>query len=207
MSPQPLFYGPLRLPTPVSPLAAGQGSRTCRFAASATKSGALGLGGRPTPSVARGLIEGSQKTLPAHRPPKRRTSRSRVQIFGGEPEVMRRRRPAPRRAGVDSIDINMGCPVKRITGGVGSADDVPARPTRSTSSGPSSSPCRSRSTVKMRLGWDEQQITAPFFAREFEQTGVAPDRDPQPHAGPGFSGTGQPLTDPAGRRSGRARSR
>jgi len=28
-------------------------------------------------------------------------------------------------------------------------------------------------TVKMRLGWDDANITAPFFAREFEQAGVA----------------------------------
>ena len=28
-------------------------------------------------------------------------------------------------------------------------------------------------TVKMRLGWDDTQITAPQFAREFEQIGVA----------------------------------
>src|SRR5262249_59682218 len=28
-------------------------------------------------------------------------------------------------------------------------------------------------TVKMRLGWDDSQLTAPFFAREFEKAGVA----------------------------------
>jgi nifR3 family TIM-barrel protein len=28
-------------------------------------------------------------------------------------------------------------------------------------------------TVKMRLGWDEDNLTAPFFAREFEKVGVA----------------------------------
>src|SRR5262249_60616973 len=28
-------------------------------------------------------------------------------------------------------------------------------------------------TVKMRLGWDDAQLTAPFFAREFEKAGVA----------------------------------
>ena len=28
-------------------------------------------------------------------------------------------------------------------------------------------------TVKMRLGWDSTQLTAPSFAREFEQVGVA----------------------------------
>src|SRR5205085_8997999 len=28
-------------------------------------------------------------------------------------------------------------------------------------------------TVKMRLGWDDTDCSAPFFAREFEQAGVA----------------------------------
>ncbi len=28
-------------------------------------------------------------------------------------------------------------------------------------------------TVKMRLGWDDDNLTAPFFAREFEKAGVA----------------------------------
>src|SRR5205085_1975040 len=28
-------------------------------------------------------------------------------------------------------------------------------------------------TVKMRLGWDDASLSAPFFAREFEQAGVA----------------------------------
>ena len=28
-------------------------------------------------------------------------------------------------------------------------------------------------TVKMRLGWDDEALTAPFFAREFEKAGVA----------------------------------
>jgi nifR3 family TIM-barrel protein len=28
-------------------------------------------------------------------------------------------------------------------------------------------------TVKMRLGWDDRQLTAPWFAREFERAGVA----------------------------------
>ena len=28
-------------------------------------------------------------------------------------------------------------------------------------------------TVKMRLGWDSTMLTAPRFAREFEQVGVA----------------------------------
>ena len=28
-------------------------------------------------------------------------------------------------------------------------------------------------TIKMRLGWDERSLTAPWFARAFEEVGVA----------------------------------
>jgi nifR3 family TIM-barrel protein len=75
--------------------------------------------------------------------------------------------------GVDSIDINMGCPVSRITtGGAGSAmmcqADATLRLVRTVVES-----VRIPVTVKMRLGWDDTQITAPEFAREFEQAGVA----------------------------------
>lgn len=74
--------------------------------------------------------------------------------------------------GTDSIDINMGCPVQKIAGGGSGAGMM----------------CDMRGTlslvqsvveavqipvsVKMRLGWDSTQLTAPQFAREFEQIGV-----------------------------------
>ena len=75
--------------------------------------------------------------------------------------------------GVDSVDINMGCPVDRITkGGAGAsmmcrADATIALVRHVVEA--VSIPV----TVKMRLGWDSRQITAPKFAREFEQVGVA----------------------------------
>ena len=74
--------------------------------------------------------------------------------------------------GADIIDINMGCPAKKVTGGysgsalmrdldhaltlidaVVGAVDVPV-------------------TVKMRLGWDEAALNAPMLARRAEQAGV-----------------------------------
>jgi tRNA-dihydrouridine synthase B len=67
----------------------------------------------------------------------------------------------------------MGCPVYRITKG-GSGASMMRR------AGATVSLVRQvveavaiPVTVKMRLGWDERQITAPRFAREFEQAGVA----------------------------------
>lgn len=74
--------------------------------------------------------------------------------------------------GADVVDINMGCPAKKVTGGyagsalmrdldyaltlidaVVGAVDVPV-------------------TLKMRLGWDEDALNAPQLARRAEQAGV-----------------------------------
>ncbi|MGV2341231.1 MAG UNVERIFIED_CONTAM: tRNA-dihydrouridine synthase family protein [Planctomycetaceae bacterium] len=44
-------------------------------------------------------------------------------------------------------------------------------------------------TVKMRLGWDATHLTAPFFAREFEQLGVAAVAIHGRTREQGFSGT------------------
>lgn len=120
---------------------------------------------------ARGLLARSPKSLrlietcPEDRP-------FAVQIFGQDSEIMRDAAQFLQDSGVDAIDINMGCPVDRITtGGAGSA--MMCRPgdtlalVRSVVEA-----VRIPVTVKMRLGWDEQTITAPKFAREFEQAGV-----------------------------------
>lgn len=170
MSPQPLLYGPLRLPTRylLSPLA---GFTNLPFRRICHELGGVGLGTTDLVS-ARGLIEGSQKTLqlvatcPEDRP-------FAVQIFGGEPEVMRAAAQMLAERGVDSIDINMGCPVDRIVnGGAGSA--MMCRPADTIHLVQTVvEAVRIPVTVKMRLGWDDTQITAPAFAREFEQVGVA----------------------------------
>lgn len=74
--------------------------------------------------------------------------------------------------GADIVDINMGCPAKKVTGGyagsalmrdldhaltliesVVKAVDVPV-------------------TLKMRLGWDEETLNAPLLAARAEQAGV-----------------------------------
>lgn len=74
--------------------------------------------------------------------------------------------------GADIIDINMGCPAKKVTGGYcGSA--LMREPDRALSLieavvGAVDVPV----TVKMRLGWDEGALNAPDIARRAEAAGV-----------------------------------
>lgn len=96
-----------------------------------------------------------------------------VQLFGSDAEVMCEATRLVESLGVDSVDINMGCPVHRITkGGAGSAmmcrqSDTVEFVRKVVES------VQLPVTVKMRLGWDDSQITAPWFARAFEEVGVA----------------------------------
>jgi len=121
---------------------------------------------------AKGICYGNQKTLklletdPAERP-------VGLQIFGGEEAVMMEAARHVAERGPDLLDINMGCPVPKITRNdegcalmldperagrvvraVVQAVDLPV-------------------TVKIRKGWDAAHVTAPAVARELEKAGVA----------------------------------
>ncbi len=95
-----------------------------------------------------------------------------VQLAGCEPHWMAEATRVAEGAGARIIDINMGCPAKRVIGGyAGSAlmrdlDHV-ARLIEATVQA-ASVPV----TVKMRLGWDQGTINAPELARRAEDLGV-----------------------------------
>ena len=105
----------------------------------------------------------------------------------------------------DGIDINMGCPVRKVvrTGG-GSAMMCDTTGAPSNSCGRSWRRCRCRSRVKMRLGWDDDNLTAPYFAREFEKVGVAAVTIHGRTREQGFSRRRQPRRHPPRGRGGRA---
>jgi nifR3 family TIM-barrel protein len=75
--------------------------------------------------------------------------------------------------GADVIDINMGCPARRVTTGqCGSAlmrDPDGAIRLIEAVLGAVDAPV----TVKMRLGWDDASINAPLIAERAERAGVA----------------------------------
>ena len=105
-----------------------------------------------------------------------------VQLFGSEPDFLAeaaRMLESNDYAGCVSpvppavIDINMGCPMRKITGnGEGSAllqkPDLIGRIVRAVSDAVSIPV-----TVKIRSGWDRDSINAPEVARIIEQAGAA----------------------------------
>ncbi|NVK35317.1 MAG: tRNA dihydrouridine synthase DusB [Rhodobacteraceae bacterium] len=95
-----------------------------------------------------------------------------VQLAGRDGHWMAEAAKVIAGAGADIIDINMGCPAKKVTSGYSGsalmrdldhaltlieatveAVDVPV-------------------TLKMRLGWDEETINAPELARRAEAAGI-----------------------------------
>src|SRR5205814_5167149 len=69
--------------------------------------------------------------------------------------------------------INMGCPVNKVTK-TGSGASMMCRRDETISLVEAIvQAVQIPVTVKMRLGWDDRQITAPEFARAFEEVGVA----------------------------------
>ncbi len=96
-----------------------------------------------------------------------------VQLFGSVPEEMRDAAIILENLGVASIDINMGCPVKKVVKvGGGSAmmtelDKTSALVKKMVDA------VKIPVTAKMRLGWDDENLTAPDLARALEDVGVA----------------------------------
>jgi nifR3 family TIM-barrel protein len=95
-----------------------------------------------------------------------------IQLAGCEPRWMAEAARIAEGAGAGIIDINMGCPAKRVIGGyAGSALmrdlDHACRLIEATVQA-ATVPV----TVKMRLGWDHRTINAPELARRAEALGV-----------------------------------
>ena len=96
-----------------------------------------------------------------------------VQLFGGVPEEMRDAAIYLESIGISAIDINMGCPVRKVvkTGG-GSAMMTELSKTQALVRGMVDA-LKIPVTAKMRLGWDDDNLTAPDLARALEDAGIA----------------------------------
>ena len=93
--------------------------------------------------------------------------------FGAVPEEMRDAALYLESLGVSAIDINMGCPVRKVvkTGG-GSAMMTELPKTQALVRGMVDA-LNIPVTAKMRLGWDDANITAPDLARALADAGCA----------------------------------
>src|SRR5438477_11378462 len=121
---------------------------------------------------ARSLLEKNPRALklietcPADRP-------LAVQLFGSVPEEMRDAASYLESIGISAVDINMGCPVRKVCRiGGGSAMMTELDKTAALVKAMVDA-VKIPVTAKMRLGWDDQNITAPDLGRTLEDVGVA----------------------------------
>ncbi|OHE89729.1 MAG: tRNA dihydrouridine synthase DusB [Verrucomicrobia bacterium RIFCSPLOWO2_12_FULL_64_8] len=96
-----------------------------------------------------------------------------VQLFGAVAGEMRDAALCLESRGFASVDINMGCPVKKVVRiGGGSAMMTELNKTAALVRDMVEA-VKIPITAKMRLGWDEENLTAPDLARVLEDAGVA----------------------------------
>lgn len=165
-----LKIGSLQLETPLllSPLA---GYTNLPFRLVVREIGSIGL--CTTDLVnARSLIEQNRKALKlietsqADRP-------MAVQLFGSVPNEMVQAAQICEQHGAASVDVNMGCPVRKVCQvGGGSAMMTEWQKTAELVKRMVEA-VKIPVTCKMRLGWDDDNITAPDLARALEEVGVA----------------------------------
>lgn len=95
-----------------------------------------------------------------------------IQIAGWDPQMMAEAAHLAEMSGAQIIDINMGCPAKKVTNRLsGSAlmqDEKAASAICKAVVGAVSVPV----TLKMRLGWDDEHKNAPVIARIAENEGI-----------------------------------
>ncbi len=118
----------------------------------------------------RALIHKNKKTLRMAK--KNKDEILAIQIAGCESEVMSDAAKLCEDIGADIVDINMGCPVKKVVNGfAGSAlmkkeklaEDIIKRVSKSV---------KIPVTLKMRTGWDSKNRNAPKLAKIAEDNGI-----------------------------------
>ena len=95
-----------------------------------------------------------------------------AQLFGSNPETLAEAARIVEETGFDTVDLNLGCPAKRVVGcngGSGLLRDLPKigeifRAIRKAVTIPF--------TVKFRMGWNESQIVCVELARMAEAEGL-----------------------------------
>ncbi|MBI3186092.1 MAG: tRNA dihydrouridine synthase DusB [Myxococcales bacterium] len=134
----------------------------------------MGAGLCPTELIsAQGLMRSSPRTLRYLRYDPEVERPYSLQLFGGEPEAMARAAAVAKQHGAQVIDINMGCPVRKVTkSGAGSALLCdPLRAARIVTEVRSATGLPV--TAKIRSGWDSAQKSYLEVALALEEAGLA----------------------------------
>lgn len=95
-----------------------------------------------------------------------------VQLAGCEPDVMAEAAKLNEDLGADIIDINFGCPVKKVVNGYAGSALMRDEPRAAAILEAVVKAVKIPVTLKMRMGWDHQSLNAPKLAKTAEDLGI-----------------------------------
>src|SRR5688500_17091862 len=95
-----------------------------------------------------------------------------LQLAGCEPHVMAEAAKLNEQRGAAIIDINMGCPVRKVVNGDAGSALMANLPLATALIDATVKAVKLPVTLKMRMGWDHQSLNAPELARIAEDLGV-----------------------------------
>lgn len=96
-----------------------------------------------------------------------------IQIFGGDPEKMAAAAQIVEGMGADIVDVNMGCPVPKIAKHNAGCSLMREPEHAATVVRTMTQAVKIPVTVKMRAGWDANEINAPDLAKRIEDAGAS----------------------------------
>jgi tRNA-dihydrouridine synthase B len=95
-----------------------------------------------------------------------------VQLAGFEPEVIAEAAKMNEDMGAKIIDLNFGCPAKKVVGGYAGSALMRDEPLAAKILNATVKAVKVPVTLKMRMGWDENNLNAPTLARIAEDAGI-----------------------------------
>jgi tRNA-dihydrouridine synthase B len=95
-----------------------------------------------------------------------------VQLAGCEPEVMAEAAKLNQDRGAAIIDINFGCPVKKVVNGHAGSSLMRDEPLAGRILEATVKATPLPTTLKMRMGWDNSSLNAPKLAKIAEDCGI-----------------------------------
>lgn len=95
-----------------------------------------------------------------------------VQLAGCEPDVMADAARLNENLGATIIDINFGCPVKKVVNGHAGSSLMRDEPLAAKILEATVKAVKIPVTLKMRMGWDSNSLNAPKLAKIAEEVGI-----------------------------------
>ena len=161
--------GPVELPSPfvISPMA---GMTDTEFRRLVKRQGGCGLVVSEMVS-SEGLVRGIDRTLEYAEYTEEERPVS-IQIFGGDPAKMADAARVVEQMGANIVDVNMGCPVPKIAKHNAGCSLMREPEHAASIIAAMSKAVKIPVTVKMRKGWDEDELNAAELARRVEGAGA-----------------------------------